>query len=88
MKKIAISVTQAARNFAECVNRAHSQDVTFVLIKNGAAVAQLRAGEEKVCTGKDLAKALGDAELLEAEARSWHKDLRTARKALKKPIDK
>lgn len=88
MKKTAISVTEAARNFADCVNRAHYQNVTFVLLKNGVAVAQLGPGEVKACTGRDLAKALREADLSEAEARSWHKDLRTARKALKNPIDK
>ena len=88
MKKTAISVTEAARNFADCVNRAHYQNVTFVLIKNGVAAAHLGPGEEKVCTGRDLAKALTEADLSEGEARSWHKGPRTARKALKKPIDK
>ncbi len=30
-----ISITEAARNFADCLNRVHYQNVTFVLIKNG-----------------------------------------------------
>src|SRR5580658_1737903 len=34
MRKKAISVTEAARNFADCVNRAHYQNVTFVLLRN------------------------------------------------------
>ena len=58
MKKIPISVTEAARNFADCVNRAHYQDVTFVLLKNGAPVAQLAPNVDKVCTGRDLAALL------------------------------
>ena len=41
MKPTPISVTEAARNFAECVNRAHYQNVTFVLLKNGSPVARL-----------------------------------------------
>ena len=40
MKEETISVTEAARNFAECVNRAHYQDVTFILLKNGEPVAR------------------------------------------------
>ncbi len=36
MKTTAISVTEAARNFADCVNRAHYQNVTFVLLRNGS----------------------------------------------------
>ena len=31
MKRTTITVTDAARNFADCVNRAHYQNVTFVL---------------------------------------------------------
>ena len=34
MRKTTISVTEAARNLADCVNRAHYQNVTFVLLKN------------------------------------------------------
>ena len=34
MKETPISVTDAARNFADCVNRVHYQNVTFVLLKN------------------------------------------------------
>jgi prevent-host-death family protein len=41
MKKTNITVTEAARNFADCVNRAHYQHVTFVLLKNGEPVARL-----------------------------------------------
>ena len=49
MKKKSISVTEASRNFAECVNRAHYQNVTFVLLKNGEPVARLVPDNEKVC---------------------------------------
>jgi hypothetical protein len=41
MKKLTISVTEAARNFADCVIRAHYEKVTFVLLKNGSPVARL-----------------------------------------------
>jgi len=36
MRKLTISVTEAARNFADCVNRAHYQNITFLLVKNGS----------------------------------------------------
>jgi antitoxin (DNA-binding transcriptional repressor) of toxin-antitoxin stability system len=88
MKTIRISVTQAARNFADYVNRAHYQDVTFVLLRNGSPVARLTPDGEKVCTGRDLAEALATVELPEAEARAWNRDLRAARKKLKAPADK
>src|SRR5438105_4890859 len=80
MKKTTISVTDAARNFADCVNRAHYQNVSFVLLKNGKPFARLIPENEKVCTGRDLADALGKAQLSAEEARAWQKDLAAARK--------
>ncbi len=88
MKETTITVTDAARNFADCVNRAFYQNVTFVLLKNGKPVARLTPETEKRCTGRDLADALDKAELSPAEARDWHRDLRTARRTLKLPADK
>lgn len=80
-----ISVTEAARNFAECVNRVHYQNVTFVLLKNGVPFARLGPEPEKRCYGKDLIEALGKVALSAEDAKEWHKDLRVARKALKHP---
>jgi antitoxin (DNA-binding transcriptional repressor) of toxin-antitoxin stability system len=36
-----ISVTEAARNFSDCVNRARYQGVTFILHRNGIPVARI-----------------------------------------------
>jgi len=83
-----ISVTEAARNFADCVNRAHYQNATFVLLKNGSPVARLVPDSDKVCTGRDLALALAKTGLPAAEAAAWHRDLQTGRKTLKAPADK
>ena len=88
MRKRAISVTDAARNFADCVNRAHYQNVSFVLLKNGSPVAQLVPDNEKVCTGRELAEVLAKAQLTDREFRAWRRDLRAAYKALKAPVDK
>jgi antitoxin (DNA-binding transcriptional repressor) of toxin-antitoxin stability system len=87
MDKI-ISVTEAARNFAECVNRAHYQKVTFVLLKGGSPVARIVPDEEKVCTGADLSKALENKPLSGQEASAWGRDLRVARNHLKRATDK
>ena len=87
MKEKVISVTEAARNFADCVNRTHYQNVTFVLLKNGKPVARLAPDREKVCTGRDLAEALGKVHLSADEAKAWRDDLRKARKGLKPPRD-
>ncbi len=88
MRKTTITVTEAARNFSDCVNRAHYQNVTFVLLKNGSPIARLVPDSEKVCTGRDLADALAKTKLSDDEAKAWHRDLRNARKTLKAPADK
>ena len=88
MKKLAISVTEAARNFADCINRVHYQNTSFVLLKNGKPLARIVPESEKVCTGGELAEALAKVELSSADARAWHQDLVAARKMLKSPEDK
>ncbi|HTY56888.1 MAG TPA: type II toxin-antitoxin system prevent-host-death family antitoxin [Candidatus Binataceae bacterium] len=90
MKKTIISVTEAARNFADCVNRVRYQNVSFVLLKNGTPVARIvpEQKQKKKCTGRELAKALRKVDLSASEARAWHRDLVTARKALKPPKGK
>ena len=85
MKKMSISVTDAARNFADCINRAHYQNVTFVLLKNGEPFARLVPDSEKVCVGRDLAEALANIDLPNGEARAWRRDLRNAGKTLQAP---
>jgi antitoxin (DNA-binding transcriptional repressor) of toxin-antitoxin stability system len=87
MNKI-IGVTEAARNFADCVNRAHYQKVTFVLLKGGSPVARIVPDEERVCTGVDLSRALAGAKLAGKEAVAWNRDLRDARTRLKSVRDK
>jgi antitoxin (DNA-binding transcriptional repressor) of toxin-antitoxin stability system len=83
-----ITVTEAARNFADCVNRAHYQNVTFVLLKSGSPVARIVPDSEKVCTGNELADALEKVQLSPEEAKAWGRDLRRARKGLRRPVDK
>lgn len=83
-----MTVTEAARNFADCVNRAHYQNVTFVLLRNGRPVARLAPEAEKRCTGRDLADALAHADLSPREASAWHRDLRAAQTSLKTPSAK
>jgi prevent-host-death family protein len=41
MRTVSISVTEAARNFADCINRVRYQGATFVLHKNGMPVARI-----------------------------------------------
>jgi prevent-host-death family protein len=88
MKKTSISVTEAARNFADCVNRVRYQNMTFVLLKNGAPVARLVPDDSKTCTGKELAEALRKTKLSTENAKAWYRDLQKGRRILKPPKDK
>ncbi len=88
MKSTSISVTEAARNFADCVNRVRYQNMTFVLLKNGMPVARLVPERKKAGSVRKLAAALREFELSPEEAKAWNRDLRAARRLLKPPVDK
>ena len=88
MKTTVISVTQAARNFVDCVNRVRYQNMSFVLLKNGTPVARLVPEKEKICLGRDLARVLRKVDLPTDEAVTWNRDLKKARKSLKPQPDK
>ena len=88
MSDTAISVTEAARNFADCVNKAHYQGQSFVLLKNGVPFARLVPVEAPTGLGKDLAAALAKVKLTPAESKAWLRDLNKARKNLIPPVDK
>jgi prevent-host-death family protein len=81
MKDSTITVPEAARNFADCINRVHYQNRSFVLVKNGKPLARLVPMTEKVCTGRELAAALRRVKLSPADARAWRKDLARTRKS-------
>ena len=88
MKETTISVTEAARNFADCVNRVRYQNMTFVLLKNGLPVARLVPEKNRASSARELAAALREFNLTPEEARAWRRDLRAARRILKPPVDK
>jgi len=85
-------VTEAARNFADCINRARYQGTTFVLHKNGVPVARIVPERKKPRTGRELAaalrEALQDVRLGEEEATAWLHDLEEARNTLPPPVDR
>jgi prevent-host-death family protein len=90
MSEQAITVTEAARNFADCINRARYQGTTFVLHKNGVPVARIVPEERKPRTGREIAAALRvvlkDVHLGEEEATAWLRDLEEARKTVEKRL--
>lgn len=89
MKAVSISVTEASRNFADCVNRARYQGTIFILHKNGSPVARLVGEVRKPVTGKELAEALRealtDAHLGPEEATEWLRELKGSRRTTRKP---
>ncbi len=84
MKVVPISVTEASRNFADCVNRTRYQGTAFVLLKNGKAVARLVPETPKIKKGKELASALREAlknaHLTSNEAKAWLYELEESRR--------
>ncbi len=55
MRSVSISVTEASRNFADCINRSRYQGTTFILHKNGVAVARL-IPEQKAMKEEELSE--------------------------------
>ena len=51
---VSITVTEAARNFSDCINRARYQGTTFILHKNGVAVARIVPEPGSADLGPDL----------------------------------
>lgn len=88
MKEEMISVTDAARNFADCVNRVHYQGASFVLLKNGKAMAKLVPVEKRAIKGRELAEVIRKTQLTSEEAKSWKDDIKTGHKHLIPPSDK
>jgi antitoxin (DNA-binding transcriptional repressor) of toxin-antitoxin stability system len=86
MEIVSISVTEASRNFADCVNRAHYQGTTFILEKNGIPVARIVPAVRKPERGQEVAavlrQAVEDVHPGEEEATSWLHDLEQARGAM------
>ncbi len=73
MQEHVISVTAAARRFADCVNRVRYQGVSFVLQKNGIPVARIvpvesSSGSQFEQLAVALREARKDALLIEEEA--------------------
>jgi prevent-host-death family protein len=88
MREKVITVTEAARNFADCVNRAHYQGMTFILHKNGVPVARIVPEDEKESTGRSIAAALATVRLTAEESSAWLRDLEDARRGLLPQKDK
>lgn len=90
MEPVPISVTEASRNFADCINRARYQGTSFLLLKSGAPVARIEPPAPKPKKGSELAVALEKAvegvHVGSEEATSWLHDLEQARVSLQPQV--
>lgn len=86
METLSISVTEASRNFSDCVNRARYQGASFLLLKGHVPVAQIVPVASKPVKGGELALALEtgivEAHLDEKEATAWLHDLEQSRRSM------
>lgn len=85
---ITISVTEAARNFSDLINRVNYQGQTFLLTRGGKVVARL-AGTERIITGAESAQLWQQRPRLDPEdAKQWERELAEDRAALLPPEDR
>ena len=82
-----VSITEAARNFADIVNRAFYRQETTVLVRNGVEVAHIAPAAPAGISAREalarwrLAPRLGDA-----EAASMKSDIARGRARLARPV--
>lgn len=84
MKETPISVTLAARNFADCINLVRYKGITFLLEKNGVPVARLMPVQSEISS--DLEQLTGDhhkerKDASPAQGEDQNKETRTVRNA-------
>lgn len=81
-----VTVTQAARNFSDLVNRAFYRGESTLLLRSGQAVARVIPIAPLTRSGKDLATIWPKLpHLTKEEATNFDLDIRNSKKILKKP---
>ncbi|MGQ0642532.1 MAG: hypothetical protein ACT4P6_17450 [Gemmatimonadaceae bacterium] len=78
-----LSVTEAARNFADLVNRAYYRNETTVLLRNGVPVAHIAPVAPSGVPSQEFLERWNRRPRLSAEdADAWARDLEAARAAV------
>lgn len=78
-----ISVTEAARNFADLVNRAYYRGETTVLIRNGTAVAHIAPAAPIGLPAVEVRRRLQPHRRLDpADAQEFAQDVVSARRSI------
>jgi antitoxin (DNA-binding transcriptional repressor) of toxin-antitoxin stability system len=82
-----VTVTEAARNFGEIVDRAHYRGERFILTKGGKAVVEMSPLRmPPLVTAADLRQTLkGIRHLGKVEAEAFDRDLDEARRSISEP---
>jgi antitoxin (DNA-binding transcriptional repressor) of toxin-antitoxin stability system len=77
-----LSVTEAARNFSDVINRVHYQGQTFLLTRGGTIVARITTAD--IClTGAELLQMWENRPKLDPQdAEEWEKDLNASKSSL------
>lgn len=78
-----LTVTEAAKNFADCLNRVYHHHESYELVKNGVAYAPLVPVNETSCNTHELADDVDEAELSADDRRALASAVRKGRKLLK-----
>ena len=82
-----ISVTDAARNFSDVVNRIYYQRKSYLLTRGGTVVAKLIPAPEPLTSAR-LAALWEDRPRLDPrDAEAWEADLTALRVAMRLPED-
>jgi len=81
-----VSVTEAARNFSDLVNRTYYRRETTVLLRSGVPVARIVPVVASEISGEVLAERWGDiSHLTPDEAAEFGEDVEAARAELNAP---
>ena len=81
-----LSVTDAARNFSDLINRVFYQGKSYLLMRNGLAVAEI-VPPQKECTGADLARWWPDRPRLDPDdAAAWQEELAILQASMGAPV--
>ena len=84
-----LSVTEAARAFADVVNRAFYRNETTVLTRNGVAVAHVAPASPTGIPASELSRRWEQLfHLTPTEAAKFHHDINEARAGVGKPEDR
>ena len=81
-----ITVTEAARNFSDVINRVVYRGDTAILTRNGKAVARIVPEKSKGLAGTELAEILSKrVRMPREEADAFAKDIEEGRRLYNKP---